>query len=138
MRKRSILWQKPWTNPFAKWRFFSTLWELHFWGPKNFFLYPEYQKMFLYGFFLLKKKHMRKRSIFWQKPWTNPFAKIGFFSTLWELHFWRPKNFMFFPEYQKMFLYCFLLKKKFIRKRSIFWRKPWTNPFAKCQFFWLC
>ena len=85
--------------------------------------------------FLARKKTYEKRSIFWQKPWTNPFAKWRFFSTLWELHFWGPKNFFFYPEYQKMFLYGFLLKKKHIRKRSIFWQKPWTNPFAKCRFF---
>ena len=88
--------------------------------------------------FLARKKRFEKRSIFWRKPWTNPFAKKRFFSTFWELHFWGPKNFFFYPEYQKMFLYGFLLKKKHIRKRSIFWQKPWTNPFAKCRFFRLC
>ena len=134
MKKSSICWEKPWTNPFAKCRFFSTLWELHFWGPKNFFFYPEYQKMFLYGF-LLKKKHIRKRSIFWQKPWTNPFAKCQYFLTLLELHFSGLKSIVFYPEYQKMFLFGFLCSKEQIRKRSIFSEKPWTNPFAKCRFF---
>ena len=139
MRKRSIFGQKPWTNPFAKYRFFSSLWELHFWGFKSFIFYPEYQKMFLSGFFCLKK-HIRKRSIFWEKPWTNPFAKCRFFLTLWELHFWGPKSFIFYPEYQKMFLFgsSSLLKKRHIRKRSIFGQKLWTNPVAKCRFFWLC
>ena len=46
---------------------------------------------------LLKRSH-RKRSIFWGKPRTNPFAKCQFFSTLWELHFWGPKSFIFYPE----------------------------------------
>ena len=118
IRKRSIFWQKPWTNPFAKCRFFLTLWELHFWGPKSFVFYPEYQKMFLSGFFCLKK-HIRKRSIFWEKPWTNPFAKCRFFSTLWELYFWGPKRFIFYPEYQKMFLSGFFLLKKKIYKKKV-------------------
>ena len=59
-RKRSILWEKPWTNPFAKCQFFSTLWELHFWGPKSFIFYPEYQKMFLSAFFCSKKTYKKK------------------------------------------------------------------------------
>ena len=93
-------------------------------------------KNVFFCFFFAQKKHMRKRSIFWQKPWTNPLAKCRFFPTVWELHFWGRKKFIFYAEYQKMFHSCFLLKKKeFIRKRSIFWQKPWTNPFAKCRFF---
>ena len=111
VRKRSIFWRTPWINPFAKCRFFSTSWELHFWGPKNFIFYPEYQKLFFSCFFCWKK-NIRKRSIFWQKPWTNPFAKCRFFSTLWELHFWGPKNFIFYPEYQKMFLSSLFAQKK--------------------------
>ena len=39
---------------------------------------------------------------------------------------------------KKCFFMAFLLKKKHIRKRSIFWQKPWTNPFGKCRFFRLC
>ena len=85
--------------------------------------------------FLLKKRHIRKRSIFWQKPWTNPFAKCRYFLTLLEIHFSGLKSILFYPEYQKMFLYGFFAKKKHIRKRSIFWEKPWTDPFAKCRFF---
>ena len=50
-KKRLILGQKQWTNPFAKCRFFSTLWELHFLGLKTIIFYPEYQKMFLSGSF---------------------------------------------------------------------------------------
>ena len=30
----------------------------------------------------------------------------------------------------------FAIKKKHIRKTSIFWQKPWTNPFSKCRFCW--
>ena len=102
--KRSIFWKKTMENPlpFAKCRFFWTLQELHFSGLKSILFYPEYQKMFLSGFFWSKKK-MRKRSIFWQKPWTNPFAKCRFLFTLLELHFSGLKSILYYPEYKKMF-----------------------------------
>ena len=84
--------------------------------------------------FLLKKA-CKKRSISSQKPWTNPFAKCQYFLTFLELHFSGLKSIVFYPEYQKMFLFGFLCSKEQMRKRSIFSEKPWTNPFAKCQFF---
>ena len=138
MKKRSIFWQKPWTNPFAKCRFFLSLWKLHFWGPKSFMFYPEYQKMFFSGFFFLKKKHLRNRSIFWEKPWTNPVAQCRFFFTLQEFHFLGLKSVLYYPELKKCFFLAFLAKRKHIRRRSNFCQKPWTNPFAKCPSFWLC
>ena len=77
IRKRSIFWQKPWTNPFEKCPFFSTMLEFHLSGFKSILLYPEDQKIFLSGFFC-SKGQMRERSIFWEKPWTNLFAKLFF------------------------------------------------------------
>ena len=44
----------------AKCPFFSTSWELNFSGLKRTLYYPEYQKMFFYGFFLLKKNIWKK------------------------------------------------------------------------------
>ena len=123
MRKRSIFWQKPWTNPFAKCRFFLTSWELHFWGPKSFTFSPEYPKMLLFGFFLLKKIHIRKTSIFWRKQWTNPFPKCRYFLTLLELHFSGVNSILlFYPEYKEMFLsglFC-SKKKKHLKKGRFF------------------
>ena len=191
-KKRSIFWQKPWTNPFAKCRFFSVFCNFSFVVKKAFFSIQNMKKCFFLPF-SAQKKHMRKWSIFWQKPWTNPFAKCRFFWTLQELHFSGLKSILFYPEYQKMFLFgffcwkrkkvwergrfldknhgltplqnidffpvcenftfellkaifsiqnikkCFILaffaQKKHMRKRSIFWQKPWTNPFEKCRFF---
>ena len=116
---------------------FSTFLELQFWGLKSIRLYPEYQKIFLCAFFCLKRKHMKKRSILWQKPWTNPFAKWRFFSTLWELHFWGPKNFFLYPEYQKMFLYCFfLLKKNIWGKGRFFEKNHGLTPLQNVNFFY--
>ena len=77
--------------------------------------------------FLLKKRHIRKRSIFSQKPWTNPFAKC---------HFSGLKSILFYPDYQKMFLSSlFLLKKDIEIKVYFVTKKPWSNPFQKYRFF---
>ena len=34
-----------------------------------------------------QKKHIRKRSIFWQKSWTNPFSKFRFFRVFYNFTF---------------------------------------------------
>ena len=100
----SIFWQKPWTNLFGKMSIFSNLLEVQFCGLKSIFFLSRISKNVSFWLFLLKKKHMRKRSIFWQKTWTNPFAKCRFFFTLLELNFSGLKSILFSPEYQKMFL----------------------------------
>ena len=94
------------------------------------------------GFFLdffAQKNYLRKRSLFDKNHALkfNPFAKCRFFSTLLQLHLSGLKSIRYYPEYQKMFLSGSFALKQHIRKRSIFWQKPWTNPFAKCRFFWL-
>ena len=137
MKKRSIFWQKPWTNPFAKWQSFSTLWELHFWGPKNFFFYPEYQKMFLSGFFLLKKKKTYKKKVdFVTKTMDFNLCKMSIFFDYLRTSLLRSKKLWFLSRISRnVSIWRFSLKKKHTRKRSIFWQKPWTNPFPKCRFF---
>ena len=80
---------------------------------------------------------MRKRSIFGQKTWTNPFSKCRFFFSLLKVNFSGLKSILFYPEYQKMFLSGVFAKKKHMRKKSIFWEKQLTNPFAKLRFFLL-
>ena len=113
--------------------FFSTLWELHFWGPETLISIQNIKKCFFLAF--CPKKFIRKRSIFGQKPWTNPFAKFRFFFLLCENFTFEVQKTLFSFQNIKQ---CFFLgfgSKKFIRKRSIFWQKPWTNPFAKCRFF---
>ena len=96
---------------------FLTVLELHLSGLKSILFYPEDQKMFLSGF-LCSKEKIRKRSIFLQKPWTNPFAKCQYFLTLLELHFSGLKSIVFYPEYQKMFLSGFFFLKKNIREKG--------------------
>ena len=122
MRKRSIFWQKPWTNPFAKCRFFSTLWEVHFWGPKRLSSIQNIKKCFFLAFFA-QKKHIRKRFIFWEKPWTNPFAKCRFPLTLLEFHFASLKSILYYREYPKLFLSGFFCSKETYEKKVDFLTK---------------
>ena len=132
--KKSIFWQKQWTNPFAKCRFFFDFVRTSLLRSKKHYYLSRISKNVSFWLFLLKKA-CKKRSISSQKPWTNPFAKCQYFLTFLELHFSGLKRIVFYPEYQKMFLFGFLCSKEQMRKRSIFSEKPWTNPFAKCRFF---
>ena len=62
--------------------------------------------------FLLKEIHIRKRSIFWQKPWTYPFGKCRFFSTMWELPTFEVQKTLFsIQNIKKCFFHAFLLKR---------------------------
>ena len=117
IRKRSIFWEKPWTNPFAKSQFFWLCRNLTFQVWKAFFTFQNIKNWFFLAFFA-QKKNMRKKSIFWQKPWTNPFAKCRFFSTLWELHFWGPKKPLFSIRNITKILFSgfFCLKKTYKKK----------------------
>ena len=90
-------------------------------------------------FWLKKKERMKKRSIFWEKPWTNPFAKCPFFSTSWELNFSGLKRTLYYPQYQKTFLYgFFLLKKNIWKKVDFFEKNHGLTPLQNVDILWLC
>ena len=72
-------------------------------SEKHSFLSRISKTVFLWLFFL-KKKHLRKRSICLQKPWTDLFPKRRLFFTLLEHHFSGLKSILYFPEYQKLSL----------------------------------
>ena len=78
MRKSSIFSQKPWTNPFAKCRSFRVFKNFFLWPKKHSFL-SRISKNVSFCPSLLKKQDMKKRSIFRQKPWSNPVSKCQFF-----------------------------------------------------------
>ena len=99
-----------------------------------FFSIQNIKKCFFMAF-LLKKKHIRKRSIFWQKPWTNPFGKCRFFSTLWELHFSGPKKLYVLSRLSKnVFLFLFAQKKSY-KKKVDFLTKSMDEPLCKMSIF---
>ena len=98
---------------------FSTFVELHFLGLKTIVFFPEYQKLFVSGFFCLKKSYKKKVDFFDEnQDW--PLCKKAIFLTLLELHFSGLKSILYFPEYQKLFVSDFFAQKKHIRKRWIF------------------
>ena len=116
---------------------FSTFFELHFSCLKSILFFPEYQKMLLSGFFFGQKKNMRKSSIFSQKPWTNPFAKCRFFRVFKNFFFCGLKSILFYPEYQKMFLFVLLCSKNKIWKKGQFFDKNHgVTPFQNVNFFY--
>ena len=119
---------------------FSTFLELHFSGQKAFFCIQNIKTFFFLPFLVKKKKHIKKRSIFWQKPCTNQFAKCWFFFTLLELHFSGLKSILFYRENKKMFLSCFFfLKKKTIWEKGRFFDKNHElTPLENVDFFRLC
>ena len=90
--------------------------------------------MFFSAFFC-PKKHMRKRLIFWQKPWTNPFAKCRLFSTLWELHFWGQKTLCSFQNIKKCFSIAFCSKKIYKKKVFFFDKNHGLTPLQNVDFF---
>ena len=69
--------------------------------------------------FWLKKKHIRKRLIVWEKPWTNPVAKCRFFDFATTSLF-RSKNDSFLSRISKTF---FFGQKKTYKKKVDFLRK---------------
>ena len=115
-KKKVEFLQKTMYDPLCKMSVILTLLERNFSGVKRILYFQEYKKLFLSGFFC-SKKNMRKRFFFRQKPWTNPFEKCPFFSTLWELHFWGPKKpYILSRALKNASFRIFLLKKTYKKK----------------------
>ena len=90
--------------------------------------------MFLSGFFC-SKKNMRNRSIFWQKPWTNPFAKCRFFRVFRTFFLWSKKH-SFLSRISKNLSFCLsLLKKQDQEKGQFFDKNHGLTPFQNVDFF---
>ena len=85
--------------------------------------------------FFVKKKGITKRLIFWQNHGLTPLQNVDFFRLFENFTFKVQKALFSVQNIKKCFFLAFLAKKRHIRKRSIFWQKPWTNPFPKCRFF---
>ena len=85
---------------------------------KAFFSIQNIKKFFFLAFFA-PKKDRRKRSIFGQKSWTNPFAKCRLLSTFLEVYFWGLKSIFFYLEYQKLFVSGFVCSKKKIYEKKV-------------------
>ena len=82
-----------------------------------------------------QKTNYGKKSNFWPKPWTNPFAKSRIFYTFLKRNFSVKESLLFYLEYQQTIFPGLFCPKTNYGKNSNFWPKPWTNPFEKIGIF---
>ena len=91
---KKIIWEKcrfflekPWTNPFAKCRFFGLFQNFTLIsGLKSIVFFSKYQKTFFPGFLYLKKKY-EERLDFLKETRINSFEKSRFFGLFWNFTF---------------------------------------------------
>ena len=135
MTKISIFWQKPWTNPFGKFRFFFVFSKLPFSGLKRIFLSRIIKKT-IFPVLICPKNTDDKKVDFFTKTIDLPLWKISIFCTFLKLSFSGPKRILFYPEHQKTIFSCLICPPKNIvhDKKLDFWQNPWTNPFGKFRF----
>ena len=124
---------KPWTNPFKKCRFFTLL-ELQISSLKSLLFCPEYEKMFFFWLSLLKKT-CKKGRFFEQNHGLTPFQHDDFLDFSRTSLFRSKKAFFPIQNIEKKFFSGFLSSKKPVKKKPIYWQKPWANAFENCQFF---
>ena len=79
---------------------------------------------------LLKNKPMRKRSIFWQKPWTNSLSKLRFFP-LFRTSLFKSKNHSFLSRISKNVSFFLSLLKKNLWEKGRFFDK--NHGLTACQ-----
>ena len=85
--------------------------------------------------FLLKRNIKEKGWFFDKNHGLTPLQNVDFFRLCENFTFEVQKTLFSVQNIKKCLFHAFLLKKELKRKRSIFWQKPWTNPFEKCRFF---
>ena len=138
--KRSIFWQKPWTNSFENVDFFDFARVSLFRFKKHFFLSRISKNVSLW-LFLLKRNIWEKGRFFDKNHGLTPLQNVDFFRLCENFTFEVQKTLFSIQNIKRMFLSCFFAQKKTYKKKVDFWQKPWTNPFAKCRFFsvfWNC
>ena len=90
-------------------------------------------------FWLKKKKtYDKKGRCFDKNHGLTSLQNVVFLRLCENFIFEVQKTLCSFQNIKKCFLWLFLLKKKHMRKRSIFWQKPCTNPLQNVDFFLLC
>ena len=89
-------------TPLKNFRFFGVFKNnsLFWWKKKTFFSFQSIRKQSFLAWFT-QKTHKIEVSIFWQKPWTNPFKTFWFFLLVLQLHLSGQKSMLFYPEYPK-------------------------------------
>ena len=121
-------------NPLQNVDFFDLLRNSLFRSKKHSLL-SRISKNVSFWLFLAKKNIWEKGRFFDQNHGLNPLQNVDFFD-FFKTSLFRSKKHSLLSRISKtVSFWLFFAEKKHIRKRSIFWPKPWTNPFAKCRFF---
>ena len=122
-KKSSILWQKPWTNPFGKIRFFALFKSYFFRSRKHCLICP---------------RNTHKKVLFFdQNHGLTPLKDFHWLDFLKTSFFWSEKHSFLRRISKQWFFVAWFAQKTKIIKSSIFSQKPWSNPFKKFRFFGL-
>ena len=93
-------------------------------------------KKFSFWLFWLKKKNIWRKGQFFDKNHElTALENVDFFRLCENFTYEMQKALFSIQNNKECFFLAFLARKKTYEKRSIFWQKPWTNPFAKERFF---
>ena len=112
---------------------FLTFSTFRFYSLERCFLVLEYRKHIFVAYNALKKK-VEKWSFFDQNHGLTLFKNVNIW-TFWTLCFYSLERCFLVLQYRKrLFPGLYWLLKK-VRKKALFWPKPWVNLLEKCQFF---
>ena len=106
--------QKPWTNPFAICRFFSTLLELNFYGQKALFSIQNIKKCFCLAFFA-QKNRLGKGRFFQKNHGLTPLQNVDFFD-FFRTSLFRSKKLYFLSRISKNLSFWLFWLNKSIKK----------------------
>ena len=90
--------------------------------------------MLLSGFFCLKKTYKKKVDFFDKNHGLTPLQKANFFD-FGRVSLLRSKSIFYYPEYQNIFLSCFVCSKKTYKKKVEFLPKTMYKPLCKMSVF---
>ena len=122
IRKTSIFLPKPWTNPFAKCRFFSVFWNSSFLSKKHSFLSSIWKNV-SFCYFLLKQNIWEKGLFFDKNNGLTPFQNFDFLEFFRTSLFRSKKHSLLSRISKNVSFWLFLLKKKRYEKKVDFLTK---------------
>ena len=103
---------------------------------KKYSFLPRISKIVSLRFFLLKKKAYEKKVDFFEKNHgLTPLENVDFFDFFRTSLVWSKKHCFLFKISKNVFSWLCLLKRKNMKKRSIFWKKRGLTPLKNLDFF---
>ena len=116
---------------------FSNFLKLHFSSLKSILFYPEYEKIFLSGFFWSTKKKLRKGRFFDKNHGLTPLQTVHFFE-FFRTSLFRSKKHSFLSRISKNVSFWLFLVKKKEEKGRFFDKNHGLTPLQNVDFFRLC